>query len=353
MEPSAVVGALARDIGPRLGGSHAAHRAADFVAERMTALGLTVRRQKFKHLGWDYGSPPEVEVLSPEPARLECAPTAFSGATDGPVEGELARDGLLIDVPELLEFERLAIVVDGQRRGLLLVPPVDGTPYPLPLSDPIFQEPAVYVSRADGHRLAELMEHGRVVVRLQTHGTLVSGMSDQNVVGTLDGDDELTIVVGAHFDSAWRSPGAVDNASGVAAMLEVAWRVCQRGCRHTFEFVGFGAEEWFSFGARYFVSEAMRLGKRAHYVAMLNCDPLSVGDTLELWVGPDRLAGRVEQILQDLGLVDRFLIRFREPLPGVRSLRVLAGRNPSLFSDLHTDTVRVSPARRYRGSCRL
>jgi Zn-dependent M28 family amino/carboxypeptidase len=53
----------------------------------------------------------------------------------------------------------------------------------------------------------------------------------------------VRLVVGAHYDSVGSSPGADDNASGVAAMLEVA-----RACREAslpvpVEFVGYDQEE--------------------------------------------------------------------------------------------------------------
>jgi len=66
-----------------------------------------------------------------------------------------------------------------------------------------------------------------------------------NVLGTKDGDDPARpwVVVGAHFDSTPHTPGADDNASGVAAMLEVARLLRGRRLAATVEFVGFNLEE--------------------------------------------------------------------------------------------------------------
>jgi len=59
-------------------------------------------------------------------------------------------------------------------------------------------------------------------VREQTY--LVQGNQVCNLEVTLRGSDEAgeTVVVGAHYDSVAGSPGANDNASGVAAVLELA-----------------------------------------------------------------------------------------------------------------------------------
>jgi aminopeptidase YwaD len=66
-----------------------------------------------------------------------------------------------------------------------------------------------------------------------------------NVLGTLDGTDPARpwVVVGAHFDAVAGSPGADDNASGVAAMLEVARALGRERLPATVQFVGFNLEE--------------------------------------------------------------------------------------------------------------
>ncbi len=63
-----------------------------------------------------------------------------------------------------------------------------------------------------------------------------------NVVAERRGSDEI-IVVGAHYDSALGSPGANDNASGAAALLELARRFAKRSPARTVRFVAFTNEE--------------------------------------------------------------------------------------------------------------
>lgn len=66
-----------------------------------------------------------------------------------------------------------------------------------------------------------------------------------NVVATLAGSDpELSwLLVGAHFDTVSNTPGADDNASGVAVLLEVARHLAGCRPRRTVQFVGFNLEE--------------------------------------------------------------------------------------------------------------
>jgi len=51
------------------------------------------------------------------------------------------------------------------------------------------------------------------------------------------------IVIGAHYDSVFGSPGANDNGSGVAAMLALARRFAGKTTQHTLRFVAFVNEE--------------------------------------------------------------------------------------------------------------
>ena len=61
--------------------------------------------------------------------------------------------------------------------------------------------------------------------------------------------DEI-LVVGAHYDTVWLSPGADDNASGVAVLLEVARRLNGDRQSRTIRFVAFTNEEWPFFGRK-------------------------------------------------------------------------------------------------------
>ena len=71
------------------------------------------------------------------------------------------------------------------------------------------------------------------------------GESFQNVEAILlgHGSPRESVVVGAHYDSVEGSPGANDNASGVATLLEVARSLVGRPLPITVRFVAFTTEE--------------------------------------------------------------------------------------------------------------
>ena len=82
--------------------------------------------------------------------------------------------------------------------------------------------------------------------------------------------DAPHLVVGAHLDTVPQAPGAEDNASGVAAVLELARLASSAETRLPVRFVAFGAEEprgegeaWHHFGSKRYVDHLDRSGRDA------------------------------------------------------------------------------------------
>jgi dipeptidyl aminopeptidase/acylaminoacyl peptidase len=78
-----------------------------------------------------------------------------------------------------------------------------------------------------------------------------------NVIATLKGtvSPEVVYVVGSHFDSRAEGPGADDNTSGTAALLEAARVLAKRPQAATIVFVSFTGEESGLLGSREFVRQ--------------------------------------------------------------------------------------------------
>jgi len=65
-----------------------------------------------------------------------------------------------------------------------------------------------------------------------------------NIIATTNNDSEaLALVIGAHYDTVPESPGADDNASGIAAMLECARALVKDESLRKITFIAFDAEE--------------------------------------------------------------------------------------------------------------
>ena len=94
------------------------------------------------------------------------------------------------------------------------------------------------------------------------------GQPFHNVVALKAGrvPDAPRVLVGAHFDSVRHSPGADDNASGVAGLLETARMLSGAGLDAAVEFVGFNLEEMQTYtyrvGSRRYAASARQAGVR-------------------------------------------------------------------------------------------
>ncbi len=105
--------------------------------------------------------------------------------------------------------------------------------------------------------------------------TLHSG----NVIVLKPGESGETLVVGAHLDGVKGSAGALDNASGIGALIETAARLADMTTPYTVAFVAFGAEEPGLLGSQHYL-EAMSGVERRAIRGMVNLDGVAGGEVL-------------------------------------------------------------------------
>ncbi len=141
----------------------------------------------------------------------------------------------------------------------------------------------------------------------------------QNVIAKLEGSDPKlkneVIVIGAHFDhlgmggknSSSRRPdtiavhnGADDNASGVAAMIELAQKLASKHkkIKRSIVFVAFAAEEMGLIGSQKFVES--NLVPNESIVAMINIDMIGRMNKKELNIYGTKTSTESETILKSL-----------------------------------------------------
>ncbi|MGH7827522.1 MAG: M28 family peptidase [Candidatus Binatia bacterium] len=84
----------------------------------------------------------------------------------------------------------------------------------------------------------------------------------RNIVGRLGPQRGASFVVGAHFDAVPGSPGADDNASGVAVLLEAARCLSQARLRSPVMFCAFNLEELNMIGSTHFARKLRGAGTR-------------------------------------------------------------------------------------------
>ncbi len=226
---------LVRDVGARPPGSPANRRATAYVRDVLDACGLAVVEHPFTTRWWEPGG----GQLESAAGTVGVTPNPYSPAADvrGPTRDvtsveqlerlETAAEHVLVLRGELAEeqvlpaaFPFLDLPAHARVRAAIarLAPraivAVSDNWQPI-LEDPDLRVPSTTVSTAVGAQLEEGEE-----VRLVLGGTVHSGHGT-NVSGHTE-DLEHRLVLSAHLDSKATTPGAFDNAAGVAAVLAVA-----------------------------------------------------------------------------------------------------------------------------------
>lgn len=124
--------------------------------------------------------------------------------------------------------------------------------------------------------------NGRLLVEVDEFPVNQGGVvyNQQNIIATLQGTGAHpgVIVIAAHYDSrsvdplngSSYAPGANDNGSGVAALLETARVLSSREWQQTIMFIAFAAEEQNRQGSTHFVTDRLLQGWR--FDAMVSTD---------------------------------------------------------------------------------
>ena len=300
-------------FGPRVAGGDEEKDAAEYIASEMETYGLDVEIQEFGILYFEELSPPELEQVSPSAitytAGTDFATMTYSGAGDvtaavqavdlvipptvSSTSGCEAADFVGFPVGSIALIQRgtctfaqkaqnaqaagaVGVIIFNEgntpdRTGLLL-----GT-----LGGPGVTIPVVGTTFALG---VELYALPGVTARLAVDA-ISEERTSQNVIGTLVGTQpsQGIVYLGGHYDSVSVSPGANDDASGVAAMLEAARVLATKGHRTkaSLKFIAFGAEETGLDGSLNYVLENYdEVSTKG--IGMINLDMIAVGDILQI-----------------------------------------------------------------------
>jgi len=253
------VRALSSGIGVREAGTPGERRAAEYIRDQLSSFGYRATIEAF-----------QVEVPRDEStvvgAGNPIAALAMVGAPDGDASGRLVFVG--VGRPEDLATRDLrgAIVLvnrgqipfrdkalAAQQAGAVAVVVANNQPGrfrgTIAAGSPEVRIPVVGVTSEEAERLDALVAAGgSIAVRALRTG---EPFESYNVAAVPADGSACSGYVGAHLDSVARAPGANDNASGTAGMLELARSQRLAGVCY----LAFGAEELGLFGSKAFVRD--------------------------------------------------------------------------------------------------
>ena len=154
-----------------------------------------------------------------------------------------------------------------------------------------------------------------------TRGTEKAESRGVNLVGRCSGREPAlpAIVLSAHYDHLGLRegrvyPGADDNASGVATLLELAAQCMAQPFRHDLVIVAFDAEEGGLHGAKAFVSAPTL--PRDRVALNVNLDMVARGDTGEIYIAGARHSPALGPLLEPVAARAPIRVRFGHDVPG-------------------------------------
>ncbi len=271
---------LCLKIGERHLGSRGEAEAARYVAGEFARLGYDAVCEEYPAPGWRYGR----YGLSLAGGRrsFPCFPCFYSAA--GRAEGTLlpmdmseAKRVLSLNLKgricfvhgafkSVLNTNNLAERLERQGAAAMIVT----SPYRDTFSTKVVRTPAlralpvVTVSMATAMEMARHLDKSfSVFVEAKTFPHVSC-----NVVGRARGTALPKVVIGAHIDTAPGIPGAFDNASGVAVLLEAARQLRSKIRNRPVDFVAFGGEELACRGVKAY---GRRHRSELHHLAWMGC----------------------------------------------------------------------------------
>ncbi len=158
-----------------------------------------------------------------------------------------------------------------------------------------------------------------VHVDIERHLATVS-----NVVAFLPGQTDETIVIGAHYDhlglgeqdslapslAGQVHPGADDNASGTAGLMELARQLAaeRRSLRRGVVFIAFAGEELGLLGSNYYVNHPLKpLDKTA---AMINLDMIGRLRNSKLYIGGVGTGSTLKPLVEEAAKKTKFQVEY-------------------------------------------
>jgi aminopeptidase YwaD len=263
-------------FGPdRAPGTAANDEAAAFVRDSLLTAGVATETLPLKVTGWRHGV-----------ARIELATGETIAAHPGPFSPAIDVSARLVEVSSADELERLdenvaagsVLFVHGSLAAEQLTPrgypwysnaehvaileriehlapavvvaatglnpATTGALSPFPvIEDPSFRLPSAYITEANGARL--LASAGEVVgIAIDSERFEATGAQPVGRLAAAQGGATRRVLVTSHLDTKHDTPGALDNATGVAVMLAVAELLAEEPpLRHDIEFIAFNGED--------------------------------------------------------------------------------------------------------------
>lgn len=310
---------LCDDIGSRPAGSDNVNRAESFVAGEMAAAGYSVEIQEYECPAWE-GKEASITVgddvfaALPNVHSLPCdvsAPLVCAESLDELnrlniqgklllLFGELSKEIYTVKNFTIYRVdwqdEVIALLEREQPAAVILVSPKIGRPVAL-WEDSEVDIPSVTLEADAGAALLNAARENKLA-SLRIDSCRCPGRSS-NIIGRRVAGNTPRIAILSHYDTKPGTPGALDNASGVAAQLVAGRMLAQAYPELPVELVAFGGEDsWFP-GDMGYPDRNREYFSRIFLAVNFDAVGLKDADSTACYLScPDDLIGKFEAIRQ-------------------------------------------------------
>lgn len=264
MNPAILFGhlnTLGKTIGERPTGSLSNRQAMEYIGKQLECFGYPVRYQLFDGPEWNirnvscrindkvlpvvvnpYSSSCTVSApIIPVKNLMELRNVGMLGSI-AIMHGDLTKEPLM---PKNFPFytheshqEIIRLLEEKKPDAVICISP-KSDPVPV-IIDGDFPIPSCTIGFEDG---LSLLDNSDGMMSLKIEVDLIRGRAANVICVTPNSENSKKIVLCAHFDTKYFTPGSLDNASGVAALLILADRLRRNSPDIPLEFVFFNGEE--------------------------------------------------------------------------------------------------------------
>ncbi len=309
---------LCTDLGPRPIGSPAYDRSVEIVRRELSLAFPAVELDTFTFPCWQLLDEPEFTVGG---VRVECRPSHGSGGT--PPEGitgvlkksEQPRVVYHVVNPAGEPIAHIA-VSESWVKGKAVPRPYHYY-YPEPGGIPV-----INVGTPDAPLLEQALAQ-KAPVGLRYQARIIPDTPTSSVIGTLPGQSAEELLLFAHLDTVYCSPGAHDNTASLIMLLMLAHAFAGKKMRKTLTIVATSAEEYGYLGTKSLAARWRESGRLDNLRFVANFDSVTWGPELLVMTRDEPLKAMIRTIETELGL------------PGTRTFRDMDGldREAKPFKD--------------------
>lgn len=297
----------------RFMGTDGAAEAVNILKGHLTAFDLQPEISSFRYGGWHPGNPVVLEIDGRSVEAYAMLGSHGRPGAHAPITGQLRHVGAF-GIWGTYDWERFALVDSEEEICAYVLGRTQGPAIPQTLPECCDGIPYVSVgsetlsyllsARASGHAPRGSIQSDSFPLGVREGVSLMADLPDRG---------EHTLLIGAHYDSFFSTPGAYDNASGAACLAAIASKFRSGIPGTKTRLAWFGAEEWLLAGSKAYVKGQSASGVLPEL--MINIDGVGRNNTLEAWYGPDALLPELRRTVEPIAAKQGFETTYKFPPP--------------------------------------